>query len=218
MGSFKATRIVAIIVILVAWSVILFATCGFGPHFDAKPHEALGQVAAEEALKLLGSGGKLTVITRDTSIFKMPALDAQLRSFRSTIKKAGQNVAATKLIEVDPLRLVAMPSGDFTVLIGKQSEADVIVSFAGPPLLSAEQLAQLGASRPKVVAVCSGAMPVQINLKAVFEKQLLHAAIISRNNPAPGRPSSREARSTFEQFFSVVTPANLAELPVPDLK
>ena len=218
MGSSKATRVVAIIVILVAWSAILLSTCAFGPHLDAKPHVALGQVAAEEALKLLGSGGKLTVISRDTSIFKMPALDAQLRAFHSTVKKAGQTVAVTKLIEVDPLRLVAMPSGDFTILIKKQSEADVIVSFAGPPLLSAEQLAQLGASRPKVVAVCSGAMPAQVNLKAVFEKQLLHAAILSRNNPTPGHPSGNDARSTFDQYFSVVTPANLAELPVPDSK
>ena len=215
MGNKKFIAIIAGLVTLGAWASIYLSVCGFPPRLDARPHEALGNVVAEEALKLRAPGGRIMLVCRDTARFKNPASVAQLRGFHAVLKAAGAAVASTNSIKIDPLRLMAVPGLDYLQILKAVSDTDVIVSFLGPPVLNPDQTARLTEKRPKIVAVCSGAMPSQVNLKRIFDEKLLHVAVISRPDASTNAPPSDAPRSWFDHLYTLVTPANLSELPAP---
>ena len=216
MSHSKVKTIAATLTILGASVIIYLSRNPFAPGIESAPHEALGQVVAEEAVKLLGSGGRITLFVRDTATFPNPASDAQLKAFQQTLKKSGQKVTATQVFKINPIGLMTVPPGDFLEVIKKNNPADVIVSFLGPPALTDEQFAKLGEKRPKIVAVCSGEMPRRINLKQVFEEKLLHVAILNQKiPPSASTPPATTPRGVFEQWYWLATPANLADLPLP---
>jgi hypothetical protein len=173
---------------------------------------ALGETLAAEAIRLAEPGARIIVLAREPAPFDVPACAAQLEGFLSALKKSGQSVATLQRIQLDPLRLPAVPPGDFFEVIRRGRDNDVIVSFLGPPLLEPGQLAKLGAKRPRILAVCSGPLPARVDLRGLFAQKLLSAAVISRADaPAHGTTSSRQR--AFEQCFQLITPDNLAELP-----
>lgn len=185
---------------------------GLPPSVDVRPHEALGEAMARESRKLLGTGGRILLIRRDTTLHPNPAADAQLRAFHREVKKAGASVATTLAIKTDPLRLLSVPSGDFYQLLKSGSETDVVASFAGPPILTADQAAKLAGKAPRVVAICTGDMPRQTDLKQRFDQKLVQAAILSRRDVPSALPSSDALQAWFDHFFVVVSPENLTEL------
>lgn len=206
---------------LISWmAVVLIAVAGlrlyffFHPHpdgIDPRPHEQLGLVLANEAVQALDASGRLIVIAREGSEFDVPAAAAQLKSFLAAIKKAGRTVASVRSVHVDPLRPMAVQPGDFFDLLGQAKESDVFVSFLGPPSLTDEQVQKLGVKRPKVFAVCPGALPRRVNLRGVFEQKLLTLAVVTRPDaPAVAAPGSAEG--AFDQTFKVITADNLSEL------
>ncbi len=216
MRSEKAKTWAATITIFAALLLLYFALRVAPPKVDPRPHEALGQVLANEAGKLAGSGGRITVIVPDTVLHKNPAADVQMKRFYQAVKQAKLTVVATNVIQLDPNRLVRVPPGDFFDVLRKQTDGGVVVSFLGPPVdLSAAQRAKLAGRKPRIVAVCSGTMPQQVNLKELFEQGLLHVAIISRLQPPPNLPQSNNLQYWFDYFYQVITPANLADLPLP---
>jgi hypothetical protein len=188
---------------------------GFGPSFDQRPHQAVGLAMAQQALGLLKPGGQITVIARDTSTFKNPATDAQLASFRQAVTKANAKISSIQSLQVDPLRMVEVPSGDFLELLRKTPPGNVIVSFMGPPLLSEEQRVKLPEGRAAVVAFCSGSLPERVDLRPLFEQGLLQAAVVSKREVAPG-PIPADLQRCFDRFFVMVTPSDLASLPSPN--
>lgn len=210
----KIKAAVAMLVMLGASAWLYFFFNPLAPGIDHQPHEALGEVLAQETIKLLGTGGKVIILGRNTVTFPNPASDTQLKRFEQTLKKGGVKVTTLHLLKMNPISLMMVPSGDYLEIVKKCSEADVIVSFLGPPALSDEQLGKVGSKRPKVVAVCSGEMPARVNLKQMFDEKLLHAAVLSRKNP-PARAAGSSPRDHFEQWFWLATPANVAELPLP---
>jgi len=206
-----AKSIVAAIVFAVSLLVLYLSLHGLGPRIDAAPHVALGEVLAREALKLCGQGGRIFAIARDTSAQKNPYSDAQWRSFQRSLKKSGASIAGTTFFRLNPIRLVTVPPGDFLTVIRKASEKDVIVSFLGPPVLSDDQVSKLPDQRPKILAVCSGGTPRQVDLRRIFEQDLLTAAVLSRSDASR---SAVKGEGAFLQNFALVTKANMAELPL----
>jgi hypothetical protein len=215
MGNKKIVGTAAVVVTLAALGSLYVALIGLPPRVDVRPHEALGEAMARETRKLLGSGGRIHLIRRDTALYPNPAADAQIRAFQRELQKAGASVATTTVIKKDPLGLLSVPPGDFYKILEKASEADVIASFMGPPILTADQLAKLGTKRPKVVAVCSGDMPRQVDLRRSFEQKLVEAAILSRRDVPSVLPASNSLQAWFDHFFVVASQANLAELLPP---
>src|SRR5437016_7352122 len=163
MRSDRAKTVAALVTIAGAAAAIYFSLGEAPPQVDSRPQEALGQVLAEEAAKLVGPGGRITLITRDTTDFKNPAAESQVRGFQRALRDAKLTISSTNLIKQDPLRLVRVPPEEFLQIIRKHSEGDVIVSLLGPPILNDEQRGKLGENRPRIVAVCAGALPEQVN-------------------------------------------------------
>ena len=173
-------------------------------------HATAGRMLAEEAVRLLGKDGQIHVITRDTGDFSQPAVDVLFASFQKTLRQAHATVGKIRSLEVDPLRLIEVPSSDFFELIHRAQAGDVVVSMMGPPLFSEQQRAQLGRIKPKIVAFCSGGMPAQIDLRRVFEQGILDAAVVTRHS---GQKAGRDAHSgSGSQPFQTVTAATVGSL------
>jgi hypothetical protein len=214
MANRKAIGVVAGVTTVAAWLWLFLFFNPRAPGIDRRPHEALGEVLAAEALKRLEPGARLVVIGRDPTVFPVRASSAQLECFTRAIEKARRSITSLHTFKMDPRRQVGVPPVDFFDLLRQAKENDVIVSFLGPPVLGDAQLVKIGAKRPAVLAVCSGAMPSQMDLKRLFDQKLLTAAVISREDaPAHLHPGSKQ--NAFEQMFIVITAANLAELPPP---
>ena len=207
--------IISIVVIVACAGVLFYRFAGIPPRIDARPHIGIGEALAEQAVKLAGGGGKIILIAPDTSAHRHPGAQAQLKAFFKSLRQAGATVSATNLVKLDPLRLVRMDPGDFMKLLRKQSETDVIVSLLGPPIPTAEQRATLSGKHGRIVAVCSGDMPLQVNLKSLFDDNLLHTAIVSRLTPGISLPQTDDPQAWFQHFYQTVTPANLGDLPAP---
>ncbi len=212
MQTEKIKTIAATVMMAGACLLYYFSTHLASPNVDSRPQEALGQAMAEEGVKLLGSGGHITLICLDTSTIKNPSADYQVKGFHRALQKAKLTLAATNSIKLDPLRLVRVPAGDFLEIMRKQSGNDVIVSFLGPAVLNAEQRSRLGEAKPRIVALCSGWMPRQLDLRELFAQNLLQVAIISRPAPASSAPSG-DPKDWFDHFYQIVMKSNLSELP-----
>lgn len=215
MRNSKVIGVIAGLTALSAWGFIYFsARGGFGPSVNPKPHQAAGYILAQQALTLLKPGGTLTVIARDTSVFKNPASDILLNSLRKTVQQAHAAMGPLQLLQVDPLRPVEVPGGDFFELIRKAPKGSVIVSLMGPPLLSETQRRQLTEINPAIVAFCAGSLAEQVDLRTLFDQGLLHAAVVSRRTPVLGPSPPRDLRGWFDQWFVAVTAANAANIPL----
>ncbi|MCI0534915.1 MAG: hypothetical protein L0Z50_06785 [Verrucomicrobiales bacterium] len=203
MRNRRSTELIALASAVVASVTFFLASCEFLPRLDRKLHAAIGKALAKEAIALLGNGGQLTLITRDTEEFPQPALDVLLASFRREVRRTDAKITATHLVQADPLRPVDVPPGDFYELIRRASAQHVIVSLLGPPLLTGEQRNKLGQAKPKIVAFCSGSLTETVDLRQLFSAGLLHAAVINR--PASSFAASQQSISPgFDQLYRVV--------------
>jgi len=194
-------------------SIFLSANGGLGPRIDSKLPKATGWVMAQEALTRLQPNGQITVISRDTSAFKNPATDIQMASFRKALAKAHASIRSVRALQVDPLRPVEVPAGDFYSILKNTPKGSVIVSFMGPPMLTPVQCAQLGESKPAVVAFCTGSLPALVDLRSLFEQGVLQAAVVDRSASRAPAPRGSDLRACFDQSYVVITAANLADLP-----
>lgn len=198
-----------------AWGASYFlAHGGAGPGINPEPHKAAGYVLAQQALGLLKPGGEIKVIARDTSTFKNPASDILLESFRKTIEQGHASIGGLERLQVDPLRPVEVPAGDFFELIRKTPKGSVIVSLMGPPFLSETQRRQLAEINPAIVAFCSGSLAEQADLHGLFEEGLLQAAVVSRHSPLAAASPPTDRRGWFDQWFIAVTAANAGNIPL----
>ncbi|HUR46361.1 MAG TPA: hypothetical protein VMZ27_10845 [Candidatus Saccharimonadales bacterium] len=202
----------AILLLLGSGAVLYNSLIGPGPRFDLAIHEAIGNAMATEAAALAGEGGRIILVTRNLASNPNPPAAAEVKALAATLQKLGRKVASTNSFRVDPLRLFKVPPGDIVEVLRKMEEKDVLISFLGPPDLDEKQLARAGEKHPKIVALCSGTMPRQINLKKLFEQQLVHVAIVSRSETGTANPAEGAGASSFDTLYSIIKPANVSEL------
>jgi len=202
MRNRKSTDIVAVMIASAAFAAIFMSSREFGPPVDRKLHSEIGRALAREALSALRPGGQITVITRDTEAFPQPALDILLKSFQQEVRRGGEIHVETQTIQLDPLRPVEVPPGDFYELMRRSPADRVIVSFLGPPVLGKEHRAALGRVKPKIIAFCSGHLAETLDLSEFFHAGLLHAALVNRraSRGAEDAPGS----ATFGRLYTVV--------------
>lgn len=213
MRSRKCTEVIAAVVASAALAIIVLSSCEFAPRVDRKLHAEIGRALAREALSLLGQGGQITLITRDTEAFRQPALDVLLDSFKREVRRAQAVIAGTQLIQADPLRPVEVPSGDYFELIRRSSGEHVIVSLLGPPLLTEEQRSKLGRVKPKIVAFCSGGLAENIDLPRLLEAGLLHSAVVSRPVSQIAVTNPSKTPNSFEQLYTTVRAPTSSNAP-----
>jgi len=186
-------------------AMVIIGHGGFGPAPTREPHQAAGAELARQAISLLQPGGRITVITRDTSLFPNPATDILVESFQEELRARHVSIDAVEKLQVDPLRLISVPPGDFQNWIHQAAAGDVIVSFMGPPTLTAVQWQQLGEIKPAIVAFCPGKGPEPVDLRPLFARGELQAAIVSRHDQSASRAKPGNPQAWFDRDFVVVT-------------
>jgi hypothetical protein len=211
----KVKTAISLVVIVAALAYLAVRFLGTTPKVDARPHLGLGRVLAEEAARLAGVGGRIILIAPDITLFRYPGPEIQLKAFHETLQKANLSVTSTNWVKLDPLRVMTAPPGDFASLLRRHGESDVLVSLMGPPNLSTEQRSKVPIKHARVIAVCSGDMPKQINLASLFEENLLHTAIVSRAAISATPPASDEPAKWFDYLYQAITAKNLSDLPTP---
>jgi len=185
---------------------------GLGPTLDPSPCQAVGRTLARQALKLLQPGGTITVITRDTMMFQNPATDVVMSSLKAELARAHAQVGSVESLQIDPLQPAVVPSRDFVQWIKKASKGGVIISFMGPPVLSETELKSLGEVKPAIVALCSGPVVEQVDLRSLFSQGLLQAAVVGKRAALCKPARSSNEREVFDSRFVEVTAGNLAAL------
>jgi hypothetical protein len=203
MRNRKAIDALSLGAIFISAGIIALSLWALPPKVDSQLYSEMGRVLARQALELLPPGGEISVIARDTTVYPQPAMEIALNEFRKEADRAGIKVTA-RLIQLDPLRPVEVPPGDFYEAIRRGKPNQVIVSLLGPPVLEPEQRNKLPQGRPKIVALCIGSLAEQSDLQGLFQEGLLHAAIVRKKAPNPPAES-------FEHLYTLLRPDGAAD-------
>jgi hypothetical protein len=119
-------------------------------------HRRIGALAADEAAKLLGGSGQVVVVTLGTEQWPIRPAKAEVDGFLKSIRR-NKGVVVHGFVNIDPSFVMGsvfgFPAAGLSQAMNENPQADLIVSFAGCPRLTAEETAQLPAQRPKILAV-----------------------------------------------------------------
>jgi len=203
--------------VLVVGSILVIAASSFwiyrkhfaAPRINVALHQAVGRVMAEETAGLLNNEGKIVVIAVES-----PELRVQLEAFEKTLGQFKKvTIKKTYMVDTENKPKYGPGSGlsgpRLVRIVNKNPNADAIVSFIGAADISEAEIGQLQA-RPRLIAESRSAE----NLKTLFDKQLLHVAVVSRFQfPAPVEGNPGTLRQWFDKRFQIVRPESAATLP-----
>jgi hypothetical protein len=192
-AGLQRKEVIAIVLAALSLLVLSLALFTVPPRVDGKLHADIGHALAAETLKALGPGNKVTIITRDTDAFPQPALDRLLAALERDLRRAGKEIRSVEHIQLDSIRPVEVPSGDFYELLRRLPAGDVVVSLLGPPLLLPEHQEKLGRPKARVIALCIGRLGGKV--EEFFQAGLLQAAVVNKPTPV-GR--------SFNQLYDVI--------------
>jgi hypothetical protein len=211
MNANTAKTLVSLLVIAGSAAAAFYLVKGPGPAFDPAPHRAIGKALADQAIAL-DSGGKIVLLARDVSLIPNPASTEEIKAVAEALHQKGHPLTQTNLSKVDPLRVLRYPPGDYAEILRKLNDNDIVISLLGPPEFTDAQLLRIGEKRPKIVALCTGSMPDQLDMKKLFDDQLLHAAVVSRSQLTNGYPVAAATENSFDALYAVIGTNNLTAL------
>lgn len=200
MRNRRSIDALAVTICLGSMVVAALAVWSRPPTTDSRVYSQVGKTLAQQALAVLPGGGRIVIIARDLQVYQQPAMEIALKEFRNAVGRTAE--IDTHFVQVDPLRPVEVPPGDFYEAIRRAKTNDVIVSFLGPPILEPEQQEKLTGNKRKIVALCTGNMAEQADLGDLARRGLLHAAIVNRR--LDGNISKSATALSFDQLYQVV--------------
>ncbi len=213
----KKTRITAgLAVAVVALAVFLLWRQFSRPTINLRPSNAVGEVLAEEVVRMLGGTGKVVLIGRYASRDGGDASSEQITSLQAALKgRAAGSFVATEWLPRSPvgaMDLGGIAPGQFLELMDRNKDANMFVVFAGLPPFSQELAAKLAARSLKLLAVCG----YNANVRHWLEAHALSVAVVPRTDDLPaGTSAPRTAADWFGREFQMVTPENVGRLTIP---
>ena len=210
MRNRRSIDVLAVAVCLAACVFAALSIWLLPPRVESVVYSEVGRTLATAALDVLpkGGNGRVVVIARDTQTYRQPAMDITMSEFEKIVTKAGIPISK-RLVQIDPLRPVEIPPGDFYEAIRRANTNDVIVSFLGPPILDIDQQAKLTGPKPRIVALCTGAMAEAANLGDLAARGLLQAAIVNRTSTTAAT-NKTGGNLTFDQLYALVRAEELS--------
>jgi hypothetical protein len=209
------TKLVALCAVLaiVTSGLWIYLTQFRSPELNVSLHQAVGQVMAEETVKIVGHVGKIVLISMDPA--HAPELKVQISAFEKHLKLLG-GITVQERIVLDPGDNPKFRPGSglsakrFLKIARKHQGVDALVSFVGAPQVEETDLAQLK-TPPKFIAETRSPERSMV----LLDKKILLAAIVPRFEfPAPGPRKPGTSRQWFDRYFQVVSPG--APPPKPD--
>lgn len=193
---------------------LYFALSQRSPKIEVGPYQALGAVAAEETLKLIGDKGQIVVVSQDPSAYEMPALAAQLQAFQTTAQKKIQVTVAIEKIVMDAMMMMStggrLPAGHFQKALQTYPKAGAIVLFLGFPEMAGRDLEALSTRTQKLVVVAG----YRADYAQLLASRLIDLAIVPRFDTLPETAKKPQSlREWFDQEYVIITPDKAAALP-----
>jgi hypothetical protein len=181
------------------------------PTHNVPLHQRIGEIMAEETVKLIGSKGRLVIITIPTG--SEPELKTQLDAFYRRLKTLGQYEVKEHQLDTKDQPKYGLGAGlsgrRFVRTVKNNAKADAIVSFVGAPKMADDEIAELQ-HPPKFIAEAKS----PDHLPKLFEKNLIQAAVASRFLfPAPGPQKPKTPQEWFDKRYQIVVADTLRELP-----
>ena len=204
--------VAAIIAILGSLTYLYFTEFRNGPKNNTKTFEQLGASVAEETAVLLGSQGRVVVVTELIEVTKSPNLDAQVAGFKAGLgKKGGVTLKEVKEIKRPPSDDPgSWPVGQAAQIAQAGEGANATVLFMSlPTQLSKDDLAALKGIKSKLIVVTAQSA----TLKPLLQQGIVHLAIVTRFPPKPAPTGKETPRQWFDRVYMVVKPDALGELP-----
>src|ERR1041385_153821 len=116
-------------------------------------HQRVGEVLAEETVKLIGQKGRVVIISIDTK--EWPELKTQMDALKRTLKTLGDYEVRDYKLDTKDQPKYGVGSGlsgrRYVRTVKKDEKASIFVSFIGAPKISKEEIAELGKA-PKFIA------------------------------------------------------------------
>src|SRR2546422_3943984 len=171
-----AIACIAVIAFCAIWT---YRTQFVAPKLNVVLHQAVGRVIAEETSRLLDKRGKIIIVAMEFA--KVPEMRVQIDAFKEALQSIGGGISVkqTYNLETENQPKYGLGSGlsgrRYVRIVNKNTNAAAIVSFVGAPHLTDDEIAQLNI-KPKLIAETRSAA----KLKPLFEKQVLHSAIVAR--------------------------------------
>ena len=140
------------ILLVVSSLLVIGGSCGWiyyheykAPKHDVRLHQRVGEIMAQQTVKLVGPKGLLVLITIPTG--PEPELKTQLEAFRHTLKQLGDYEIKNHELDTKDQAKYGLGSGlsgrRFVRTVKNNPTAAGIVSFVGAPKLSDAELAEL---------------------------------------------------------------------------
>jgi len=184
------------------------------PEHDVALHRCIGEVMAEQTVRVAGDKGKIVLMTIPTS--GRPELQTQLEAFRAALKKQGH--FELKEYEMDPKGQDKYSVGSglsgrrYVRTVNKNLDATAFVSFIGAPHMKDADIAELK-QVPKFIAEARSVD----NLPKLFQRELISVAVASRFIfPAPGPIQPRTPEERFNKRYQIVVADSVGTIPKPE--
>lgn len=206
----------SIIVIVVSLISIYLSMRTPQPRINTLPFVGIGEVAAEQAAKLLDGRGEVVVVMLQlerANSKNLPRLPAD--TFREQLRKYPQ-IRISAIENVRPQMEMMFGPGvfwkaeDFIDFLNKHARADLVVTFVAVPPLKPEQIADLPKRRPRILDASAST----ISARALIEAGIVHVALAPRPEPDNANmPEPKSPREWFNRYYAVYNADNVEELP-----
>jgi len=179
-----------------------------------EPSQVLGEVLAEETVRLAGANRSITLITHDTSWGPPSAAEQALRTALKKQKATLDLVKAANLGNPMLSGEVGLKAEDYVDAMEKSAKAGAIISLVGAPQLKEGDAARLTSRHPPVLVVATASLGDKmgvhtdpLRLASLLEAKLIQLAIIDGNDPTAqpsGKPDPH--RALFAQHYRILRP------------
>jgi hypothetical protein len=177
-----------------------------------EPSQALGEVLAEETVRLAGNNRSITLITHDAS-WGPPSTAEQ--ALRAALKKQRVTVDLIKAANLGNPMLsgeVGLKAEDFFETMEKSAKAGAVISLVGAPQLKEGDAARLTSTHPPVLVVATASLGDKmgvhtdpVRLASLLEDKLIQLAIIDGNDPTPQLTTKPDPhRLLFAQHYRIL--------------
>ena len=171
-------------------------------------------MAAEETIKLMGAMDQIVTVAQDTREFEMPALAAQLKTFRATARKNAKVTIELEHIVMDAMTMMSaggrIPAEQFLRILEKHPKAGAIVLFLGFPQLANRDFDALQRRAGKIVVVAG----YRADYQELLKRRIIDLAIVPRfDSLSETTRKPKTLREWFEQEYVIVSPETAAALP-----
>ena len=213
MGNKPVLVAVAILAIVGSIAWIYFEMPGRRPSIQLEPYQALGQVAAEETVRLLNRQGQIVIIVPETPAGSNPVEEAKLKTFSGVSKKGGLSLASVEKFALPPsARLFGrnVPREWFLHVLQTHPKAAALVLFAEFPSLEQADADQLKKDGVKIILISAS----RSGAKRLVDDGLVQLAVVPRGDTPPQASATPQStRETFDRYYAILTPGKTAASP-----